>query len=349
MTALAADRDTQKQQRSEIRFYPIADNVKIYKGAIVALSGGYAQPATTAPGLAVAGRARKQYDNTVGGHALAALTVEVEEGYFKYANGDSIVQADVGKDAYLVDDQTVSKGAAGKSRAGTIVGVDTDGVWVQMAAGGSESAADKAKEDAMRAGMGPRQARGAVTANVASLAAFTVSQDGVTYVAGDIVLLVGQTTKSQNGLYVVGTVAGTAPLTRSVDFATGTAIPGGAIIEVSEGTLFAQTTWKLTTAGGIVAVDTTAHDWYPRFVSSSRVLVAGTVTISDIPLLSATKSMVSYNRTTPNTTASTIIYSASTMTPGVVGTASIVFQAQVAAGTINAADISTLNVSVTNW
>jgi len=97
-------------------------------------------------------------------------------------------------------------------------------------------------------------ARGASTADIASLAAFTVAGvDGLTYVAGERILLKDQTTKSQNGIYVVGTVGGgTAPLTRApdLDASTGEAV-SGCIVSVSEGTAGANTLWTLTTNGAI--------------------------------------------------------------------------------------------------
>jgi hypothetical protein len=197
-----------------------------------------------------------------------------------------------------------------------------------------------------------RQVRGVVTANVSDLTAFTVaSNDGLTYAAGQRILLAGQTTKSQNGPYVVGTVASTtAPLTRPTDFATASVVPSGLVVEVSEGTLFAQSSWKLTTAATSGAtVGTTSIDFYPRYVGQTVTLSSGTITIANVPLLSATKSLISINRTTPSTPTSTIQYNPITLTPGVVGTASIVLNAQVAAGTINASDASVLNVGVTNW
>lgn len=352
MTAAIADRNTQKMVHAEIRAYPLADNVKVYKGTIAVLSAGYMQPGSSAPGLIVLGRSRKQYDNTISGHTLGGITGEVEEGIFKFANGDSIAQADVGKIAYVVDDSTVAKGGNGRSRAGQIVQVDADGVWVSMFSE-TESELDAS---VARQGMTGRQARFVATANVASLAAFAgvtggTPVDGISGVQGDYVLLAGQTSKAQNGLYQIGVVAaGVAPLTRPIDFASGTSVPAAALVEVSEGTLFNNTSWKLTTAGGIVAVDTTVHDWYPGRVTQLVTLIAGTVTVSTVPILSATKTSVAFDRTTPNTsTATTGGYNTTTLTPGVVGTASLVFQAQIAAGTINNADVSGGNLTFINW
>lgn len=100
--------------------------------------------------------------------------------------------------------------------------------------------------------------RGVVTANIASLAAFTVaSNDGLTYVAGNVVLLVNQTTATQNGPYTVGTVGGgTAPLTRPPWWQTGAVVSGPVIFLASEGTQGANSQWMLRTTGAIT-IDTT--------------------------------------------------------------------------------------------
>lgn len=105
--------------------------------------------------------------------------------------------------------------------------------------------------------------RGVVTTNVATLSAFaSVSggtiQDGVTYAAGDRVLLVGQSTGSQNGIYAVGTVgSGTAPLTRPADWQTGQSLPASTMVVASEGFTGAGTIW-LQTAAAPITIDTTA-------------------------------------------------------------------------------------------
>ena len=47
---------------------------------------------------------------------------------------DAITLADIGKDCFIVDDQTVAKtdGAGTRSRAGRVFDVDADGVWVDF-------------------------------------------------------------------------------------------------------------------------------------------------------------------------------------------------------------------------
>ena len=202
-------------------------------------------------------------------------------------------------------------------------------------------------------------ARGVCTSNMSLTAFVGVSggtpQDGVTYAQGEYVLLAGQTSKAENGLYVVGAVAsGTAPLTRAPDWSTGTVLPAAATVELSAGTLFALTTWKVTTAGA-VTVGTTAIDLYPREVTQAVTLSAGTATVSNVPVLSTSKTQVSLVRTaTGGTVTSTVQYcptvaGANGLTAGTVGTGQVVIQACVAAGTIANTDTSTLACTITNW
>jgi hypothetical protein len=199
------------------------------------------------------------------------------------------------------------------------------------------------------------KARGAVFANVSDLAAFTVaSNDGLTYVAGERVLLANQTTAAQNGLYVVGTVAtGTAPLTRAPEMPAAMAIVNGMIVEVSEGTLYAGSSWKaMCTGAKVVATDDPL--FYPAVCKGTATLVAGTKTLGateGLYLFSTTRSTVAVTLNTPNTVTSTVTYQAAVAgrTAGKSGTAALVLQANVAAGTINTADISTLDWSCRNW
>lgn len=110
---------------------PVLNAVKIYQGSIVVATGGYARPGRTATGDKCIGMAWETQDNTSG--AAGALTVNIRRGTFKFGNADSIAQADFGKVCYVVDDQTVSLDGTGKSVAGVIMGVDSDGgVWVEL-------------------------------------------------------------------------------------------------------------------------------------------------------------------------------------------------------------------------
>lgn len=100
--------------------------------------------------------------------------------------------------------------------------------------------------------------RAVTTSNVASFASVSTTLDGLTLVAGDRILVAAQSTGSQNGIYVVGTVAGgNAPWTRATDFAAAAVIPGEILFAVDAGTAGANRIYKTTVAGSIT-VGTTA-------------------------------------------------------------------------------------------
>lgn len=134
MAALTAARDTPKRYGSLLDL-PMKANVKGFQGALAVMDGGYAAPATTALNLIPVGIFTKTADNT--GGAAGAVRAEIEPGIFKFENssaGDAITEADIGKDVYAVDDQTVAKTSASNTRsvAGKVVGVASDGVWVKV-------------------------------------------------------------------------------------------------------------------------------------------------------------------------------------------------------------------------
>jgi hypothetical protein len=152
MAALASNRNTDQRSADKV-VLPLADNVKIYLGAIVVVdtSSGYANPGRTHTGDWAVGRANQAYpngstggpgfpgdpaDNTVTGHSAGAVAVEVERGCFSYDQDGSISAADIGQLAYVIDDHTVGlgDGTSTRSVAGRIVDIDTDGtsVWVNF-------------------------------------------------------------------------------------------------------------------------------------------------------------------------------------------------------------------------
>ena len=133
MAALTADRHTTMRD-GELISVKVAAGVRIYAGALVVSKAGYASPGEKADsGIVYLGRAEEQVDNA--GGAAAAKSVLVRRGRaFKWANASSgaVTQAEVGKAAYILDDQTVTKTAAGatKTDPAVVLGVDDDGVWV---------------------------------------------------------------------------------------------------------------------------------------------------------------------------------------------------------------------------
>jgi hypothetical protein len=135
MTAQTADRNTPRMQ-GDIKFMAMAASALIHGGSIVMRSAtGYATKGATALGYRGAGMAMERVDNSAG--AAGDLSISVREGTFRFANsaaGDAIVDDDMGKHCYIVDDQTVAKtnGANTRSVAGVVAGVDDQGVWVNF-------------------------------------------------------------------------------------------------------------------------------------------------------------------------------------------------------------------------
>ncbi len=91
-------------------------------------------------------------------------------------------------------------------------------------------------------------------ANVAVSGLLTV--DGVTLVVNDRVLLTGQTTPSQNGIWLAQSGAWTRPL----DYAAASVQKAGIMVLVTAGTVYQDTKWLCVTDGNIT-VDTTNTVW----------------------------------------------------------------------------------------
>lgn len=117
----------------------------------------------------------------------------------------------------------------------------------------STDAANKAYVDAVASGLSPKSSVAAIaTANITLSGTQTI--DGIAVTAGKRVLAVGQSTASQNGLWVVASGAWTRP----TDFASAS-VQAGSYAFVDGGTANANSGWVL--AGDAVTVDTTAQTW----------------------------------------------------------------------------------------
>jgi hypothetical protein len=129
MSALTADRNTTTLGSAyNLNSFPVAASTIIYKGSMVALnSSGYAVPASGAANLVSAGIATAHVDNSTG--SAGALSVQTMCIAGKFANDGSITIANVGKNAYFVDDQTIGAStSAGLSVAGPIYLVESSSV-----------------------------------------------------------------------------------------------------------------------------------------------------------------------------------------------------------------------------
>lgn len=136
MAALTQDRDTHQRYKPRLIPLKLAASTLIYNGSVVALNAaGYAVPASDTAGLIVVGRAESQVDNSSGADGDAEIVVS--PGVFKLGTtgANAAVQADVGDNVYVLDDQTVVKAAGVTNNivAGIMEELDGDGdVWVRV-------------------------------------------------------------------------------------------------------------------------------------------------------------------------------------------------------------------------
>lgn len=84
----------------------------------------------------------------------------------------------------------------------------------------------------------------------------TANSDNVTLAAGDRILLTGQTTGTQNGIWLVQSGAWTRP----TDFNETSDIESGTEVLVNEGTTYGGSVWRITTTGAIT-FGTTSIAW----------------------------------------------------------------------------------------
>lgn len=387
MTAQSQDRTTDPLGSLDtvlpvLLSFPVEANTSIWGGSMVGINAaGNAVPASSSSALKVVGRCERQAINTTanGFGAAGALSVTVRQGAFFYnVNADStITAASFGANLFASDDNTLSLLDAGGTRpyAGYVIssgtgepGIGTVGVGQVACLLGQPNpyaanpllAANpqlyRARAVATSALAAYTYVAGVITANANG--ALGSVFDGVAVAAGDVVFLPGgiAAALADQGAYQVTSLggAGSKFVLARVDWLPDASVQkSGFQIQIGgEGTVFKNTTWKAMLGADTFTVGTTDAKFFPIQVSGQSTLVAGTFTIS-VPVFSA-KSNVDLARVTANTSSLTTggycptVAGASGITPGVLGTGQVVVQACVAAGTINNADISTLNWTVTN-
>jgi hypothetical protein len=339
-------------------------SVSIWENAVVGryTSGtnqGYVDNIGAATNMEVVGVARHNAGTVPSGHtATFSAQLLVDELIIPMTFASGLTTAYRRQLIYGIDENTASLSPVGPP-IGMIIEVDSTTV-ARCGIGPSYVAQAMAFAAILPAPV--FRARGVVYNNQSDLTAFTVaSDDGMTYVAGDRVLLVGQTTAAQCGLYVVGTVAtGTAPLTRAPEMPVGMALPLGSIVEIGpSGTYYGNSTWKATatTTGGAV-IGTNDPVFYPKTYKQTVTLASGTYTIGvgstanpDEPLFLLSGAVVQISRNTHAGTLGTDGYeapSASRVT-GKAGTAVVVVNSINDNGGTGSSDSSTVDVTVTNW
>lgn len=142
MTALAAD--TIIQQRGpepDIRSYLVADNVLIYKGAIVCLdTNGYANVGANTASFKTLGIALEHIDNTIAGHTAGGQRVRVISGVDFLLTSSGLAQSNVGAPVYVADSGSVGLTETNSVKAGAIREyVSATQAWVQIPVPGSAS------------------------------------------------------------------------------------------------------------------------------------------------------------------------------------------------------------------
>jgi hypothetical protein len=140
------------RSRTNSTFYVfgVTAGVTVLQTALVILASGYARPGREGQGADNTAKAADAAtyqcvgvatETVTGGGANGDVTIKVEAAEFPFASGaggDAITAADIGKLAYVIDDQTVGKTNPNSIRAaaGRITGVDGDGtVWVRVGPG----------------------------------------------------------------------------------------------------------------------------------------------------------------------------------------------------------------------
>lgn len=97
---------------------PVKDNVVIYRGSAVGVTGGYARQLVAADDFG--GFAEQKVDNTVTGHADGFKTVPVRRFGFVQLAITSLAVTDYGKDVYASDGNTYTLTSAGNTFIGKV-------------------------------------------------------------------------------------------------------------------------------------------------------------------------------------------------------------------------------------
>lgn len=184
-----------------------------------------------------------------------------------------------------------------------------------------------------------RPCRVATTANITLSGTQTI--DGVAVAIGDRVLVRGQTTGADNGIYVVAN----GSWIRAADFDGPFDIVSGTTVFVTSGSTYGQTFWYVVTADDIT-IGTTAltfAQWSPLTATQTQQIKtsSGSVTVA------ATDSLIAINKTVGAATTVTLPLAASKTVPvkvsdwkGDAGTNNI---------TINVSGSDKLNGNLTSW
>lgn len=135
MSALTAARVSPRTFHWTDRKLPLNGGSKAWSGGLACLdtSDGMVKPAAAATTLIPIGVFAEDVDNSAGSDGDKTVNVEffvpVRGTWWNNDTGTAVVATDLGKDCYLLDDQTVTGDSTGHSKAGRVWGVAVkDGV-----------------------------------------------------------------------------------------------------------------------------------------------------------------------------------------------------------------------------
>lgn len=152
-------------------------------------------------------------------------------------------------------------------------GADLDGQRITNVGdpSGSTDAANKQYVDGVARGLNWHDHVRAIPTASITISSPGSTADGVTLAANDRLLLINQSTGSQNGLWVWNGAA--SALTRPTDYSAAQVFTKGSVtVTVTEGTVSADRVYTMST-DGTVTVDTTATTWAQ--VGGAATYVAG--------------------------------------------------------------------------
>jgi hypothetical protein len=117
------------------------------------------------------------------------------------------------------------------------------------------------------------------------------NSDSVAIAVGDRVLAVGAGVNNfDNGVYQVtslGSAGSPWVLTRAPDMGQGVVLPAGSTAEVSEGTRYANSTWKDVLAGAkTIGTTNMAAAYFPKSINGAIALSGGAITVSNLHVAS---------------------------------------------------------------
>ncbi len=131
---LTQDRMTASRE-GEVMPFAVGAGQEIFQGALVATNAtGFLVAGAAATGLTYIGRADEHVDNSGGADGDETVLVRRKQAFlWKNSDADPVGQSLVGKTCYILDDETVAAtdGTGTRSEAGTVLVVESNGVWVE--------------------------------------------------------------------------------------------------------------------------------------------------------------------------------------------------------------------------